>query len=141
VLGRVGALGEDACAFDDDIGADFLPGNLGRVLFIENPKLAFTHFYPIGRRIDLLLERVMNGIIFEQMRQSLYVPEIVNPDDLNLLVFQRRPKNKTPDAPESVDAHFYSCHYFLPPPDGSNFRRFSNYFTINPGVAECGRQA
>ena len=57
---------------------------------------------------DLVRQIAQDGIVFQQMSQSLGVGKIVDRHEFDVAVIERSSKHVSPDASESVDAYFNS---------------------------------
>src|SRR5262245_47303229 len=99
-------VGEASGGFDDYLRADLFPGNLGRVFLGEDAEVVAGHLDGVFGEGDLLFQVAEDRIVFEQVRESLGVGQIINRDEVNLLVAQSRPQDVAPDTAKTINANF-----------------------------------
>ena len=108
LLGQL-ALGELAGRLDHDLGADGFPIELGRVLLGEHLDVLAVDADEVCAGGNFVGQVAKDGVVLQQMGQRLGVGEIVDRDEFQVRVIERRTKNVAADAPEAVDAYF-DCH-------------------------------
>ena len=108
VLGRVVALGEEAGRFEDDVDAEVLPGQLGRVAHREHLELVAVDRDGVFSRFDLRVQVAEHRVVLEQVRQRRRVGEIVHRDEIDVLVAERGAHDVAADAAEAIDANLHS---------------------------------
>ena len=102
-----GAGGEDAGAFDDDVDAQVLPGELGRILDGQGANLFAVDDEVLGIVFDFALEAAVVAVVLEQRGEHLVVGQIVDRDDLELAgAAVQQAKGEAADATETVDGDF-----------------------------------
>ena len=105
MLFGVGALGEQAGGFDDDIGADRSPVDFAGVFGLENfEALAFDAdgVFGVGNFVGQVAE---NGVVLQQVREGLGVGDVVDGHKLNVFVVQRGAHDVASDAAKAVDSY------------------------------------
>ena len=108
------ARGEQSRRFDNDLHAKFAPRQLGRIAFGQHlQRLAVEKNSP-ALSFDLMTERPVDRIVFEQMRERGRVGNVVDGDDFDIFFGQRRPQKHPADPAESVNPDFYR-HRSIPP--------------------------
>ena len=101
----VGAFGEEAGGFDDDIRSDGGPIDFGGILGLENLEaLAFDGDGVIGMG-DLVGQIAEDGVVFQKVRESFRVGDVIDGDELDVLIVERSAHNVATDAAEAVDAN------------------------------------
>jgi hypothetical protein len=108
VLRGGGAIGEEAGRLEDDVDAKRPPAQFGRVSLREDLELVALHRDAAVLRLDARLQVADHRVVFEQVREGIRARQIVDGDEIDVLVAQRRPHDVPPDAPESVDPDPYS---------------------------------
>ena len=74
---------------------------------------------PLGQLIilgfDASLQRAVNGIVLQQVGESLGIGEIVDRDELHFGIAERRAQDVTSDSAKPVDSNSYSHDQGNPP--------------------------
>src|SRR5712692_463406 len=104
---------EPARRFDHDLRAHRLPRNRRRVALREYPEFFALNLDSVFRRRNIMMKIAQHRIVFQEVRQRLCISDVVDRDEIDILVTERRTKNIAPNATEPVDPHF-NCHA-LPP--------------------------
>src|SRR5580704_1365961 len=112
MLLRVGALGEKASGFDDEVRADAGPIYFARILHLENLERFALDGYGIVGVGDVVRKIAENRVVLEQVREGFGVGNIVDGDELDVLVIERSAHDIPSDAAEAVDTYL-DGHYFL----------------------------
>src|SRR2546430_401650 len=86
-----------------DRAAARAPGKLRGVALRDDLNRASVDHDGVAFGLDRLLERAVDRVVFEQMRQRRRVRDVVDRDDIELRFVERRPKEHPPDAAEAVD--------------------------------------
>ena len=118
VGGGLVAGGEDARAFQRDLDAEFLVGQLGRVALGGHLDRAAADVDRVAGDLHLMRELAVHRIVAEQVGVGLDRAEIVDGDDLDVRTagFDDGAQNIAPDASETVDRDLHS-HFPVPFPD------------------------
>ena len=115
---RLGGVGEEAGALDDDLRAFLGPGNLRGILVREDANLlAVDRDVVVVHDLDGAIEAAVGGVVAEEVGVGRGVGNIVDRDDLDVvgMPLQDRLQALPADAAESVDA--YTCrHCVCAPP-------------------------
>ena len=91
VLGGVGALGEEAGGFDHDLGADLAPGQRRRGPSRQKTAMFLpSTIRPFSSKLTSFFSVPCDGVILEQVGQRLGVGQIVDADDFDVTLLQRR---------------------------------------------------
>src|SRR5207248_852825 len=109
-----GRVGEQAGRLDDDLRAELLPGNVGRVALSGDLNFASVDDEGLFTRLDLARIIAVIAVVFEQVGVGRRVEQIVDADDLDVvgMAFEQRLEDLAPDSAEAVDAYAY-CHWRL----------------------------
>src|SRR3990172_7041482 len=100
---------EEAGGLEHDLDAEFLPGEVGRVALVQEPKLDVPGADGSVERLYLLLEGAEDRVVLEQVGHRLRVAEIVDGDELDVRSpLSRGPGEVPSDPPETVDPHPYA---------------------------------
>jgi hypothetical protein len=83
MLDGVRPLGVLAGRFEDDIGAQFLPGELADLFFRQDLDLLSVDDDGVAVDKDFALETAQNGVVFQEVGQRLGVGDVVRRDDLD----------------------------------------------------------
>ncbi|MPM90357.1 hypothetical protein SDC9_137478 [bioreactor metagenome] len=104
---------EEAGGFDDDVGADFVPLQTGRILFGGQTDAVAVDDQEIAVDGDVAVEDAVDRVVLEHVGQVIGIKQIVDADNLNVLaeVFDRGAEHHTANAPETVDTDF---NHFVP---------------------------
>ncbi len=112
MLLSVHALGEEAGGFDDDIGANGSPIDLGGILGLKNLEALPFHGDRVIGMCHLVRKVAEDGVVLQKVREGLRVGDVVDGDELDVLVVKRGAHDVATDAAEAVDADL-NGHYFL----------------------------
>src|SRR5277367_3839050 len=107
LVGVVG-VGETACGFEHDLGADGLPRELGRVFFGKNLEALAVDGNTVRSRRYLVVQVAENGVVLQQVGERFRISEIVDGYEFDIWVFERGAQHVATDAPEAVNAYFDS---------------------------------
>ena len=105
-------VGEEAGGFDDDLGADGGPVELGRVALGENFDLLAVDGDEVGAVGDLVWQVAEDGVVLEQVGQGGGGGEVVYGYEFDVWVAESAAEDVASDAAEAVDAYLYCCHDF-----------------------------
>jgi hypothetical protein len=101
----LGLLQEETGAFQHVFGADVAPLQVrGIALGGEADLLAVDDQRALGG-LDRALERAVNGVILQHVRQLRGVEQIVDAHDLDIRMIRGRAEHQPADASKSIDAH------------------------------------
>ena len=112
---RFFGVGENACAFIDDVDVHFFPRQVVRIAFSQD----FDGFAVDGNRIvgggNFTGERTVNGIEFQQMSVGFRRTEVVNRNDVDVRTtgFRQSAESQTTDTAETINRNA-NCHVFSP---------------------------
>src|SRR5215216_7449457 len=134
MLARPLAVGEPSVVFNDEIDSEILPGQLFGIFRRENLDRLAVNQDPIFLRLDGALEHAMDRIVLEQMRERLCVGEVVDCDELEFLVVQRRTKYVPSDAAEAINADPYG-HGICPLDDRMKVKTNKKAGPVEPACA------
>ena len=107
---RFFCIGEEAGGFDDDLGADGSPVELGWVALCEDLDLLAVYGDKVRAVGDLLLEVTEDGVIFEEVGQGGGGGEVVDGDEFDVWVAEGGTEDVASNAAEAVNAYLYWCH-------------------------------
>ena len=115
VGGGLVAGGEDARAFQRDLDAEFLVGQLGRVALGGHLDRATADVDRVAGDLHVMRELAVHRIVAEQVGVGLDRAEIVDRDDLDVRTagLDDGAQNVAPDASEPVDRDLHS-HFPVP---------------------------
>ena len=102
--GRV-AIGEEAGRFEDDVDAEILPRQLRRIADRQHLELVAADRDRVVFRRDVRVQIAEHRVVFEKMRERLGAGEIVDGDEVDVLVAERRAHDVPADAAEPVDTY------------------------------------
>ena len=105
---------EESGGFDDDIGVDFIPLQVGRALFRGQADLVAVDDEVVALDRDVGLELAVDRIILQHVGEILGIEQVVDADDLDVLaeILDRSPEDHPADPAETVDAN--SDHFDFP---------------------------
>src|SRR6266853_2152069 len=112
MLLRVNAFGEKASGFDHDIGPDGRPIDFRWILGLENLETPPFHGDGLIGMRHVVGQIAEDGVVFQEVRESFGVGDVVDGHELNILVVERGAHDVATDAAETVDANL-DGHYFL----------------------------
>ena len=109
-----GRVGEQSGRLDDDLCAELLPGNVGRVALSGDLNLAPVDDERLFARLDLTWIVAVIAVVFEEVGVGRRVEQIVDADDLDVIrmAFEQRLEDLATDSAEAIDAYAY-CHWRL----------------------------
>src|SRR5690625_1871862 len=108
------SVDETAGGFDHDVNIEFAPGQFGRIGLSGCTERAAAHSDGVIGVGDILCQTTQDGVVLQQMSQSLVVSEVVNAYNLNISTgFQNGPVEVASDTAETVNTNA-NCH-FSPP--------------------------
>ena len=98
---------EEARGFDDDVGADVVPLELGRILDCGQADFPAVDDKRAALDGDGALEASVHGIVLETVGEVVGLEQVVNADHFDVgKIAHRGAKHHAADAAESIDAHF-----------------------------------
>ena len=105
-----GLLGqEETGTFDDDVGADFIPLQVGRVLLGRQANLLAIDDQGVAIDGDVALEIAMHGVVLQHVGQIVGLQQVVDADHFDPgEILGDGAKRHATDAAETVDANFDS---------------------------------
>src|ERR1700688_1584977 len=106
---RVIGVGEMAGGFDDDLRADGLPGQGSGIFFLEDFNDLAIDRNAVGPGSNFVGKVAENGIVLQQMGESLRIGEVVDGHEIQVFVCECGAKNVASDASKTINANFY-CH-------------------------------
>ena len=92
VLGGRGALGEAAGGLDDDVDAELLPRQLGRVGLGGDADALAVDDERVVLDLDRPREHAVDGVVLEQVAQGLRVGEVVDRHELDVGALPAAPR-------------------------------------------------
>ncbi len=103
---------EEARGLDDDLGADFVPLELRRILLSREADLLAINDHGRTFDLDVVLERSVNGIELQHVREIIWIEKIVDANDFDVRreVFNRRAENHPPNTAETINTNL-DCHF------------------------------
>ncbi len=105
---------EQAGGFDDHLHAEFAPRQFGGIALRQDLERLAVEENNTAFGLDLMAQRAVDGIEFEQMRESGRVGDVVDGYDLEFLFGQGRAQEHSADPAESVYPDFYRHRSILP---------------------------
>src|ERR1700688_3507108 len=111
---RLVARGEKSRRFDDHLHAELAPWQLAGIALREDRQLLAVEEDMAAFGFDFMLEDAVDRIVFEQMREGRRVGDIVDGDDFDFFLSQRRAEEHPADSAESVNPNLYR-HRSIPP--------------------------
>ena len=105
----LGPVGKVAGRFDDNLRANFCPGQLGRVALGPDLDLLAVDGDEILAGGDLILDVAQNRVVLEQVSQRCRAGQVVDGDKIDFGVAKRGAQNVAANAAEAVDTNLY-CH-------------------------------
>lgn len=106
----IGTAGETAGAFENDVGSELGPRNIGGIAFGANRnRFAVDNESVVGEGDLTTLETAVGAVVLEKNREILRVRQIVDPDDVEFFGgFHHATENETTDTTETVDTNIDS---------------------------------
>ena len=104
MLGGIVALGELAGRLEHDVDAEILPRQLRRILLREHLELIAADLDGVAGGADRHGEVAEHRVVFQQVRERRRVGDVVDRDDVDVVVRQRRAHDVAADSSEPVDA-------------------------------------
>jgi hypothetical protein len=105
-------VGEEAGGFDDDLGADGGPVELGGVALGEDLDLLAVDGNAVGAVGDLVREVAEDGVVLEKVGEGGGGGEVVYGYEFDVWVADCAAEDVASDAAEAVNAYLYCCHDF-----------------------------
>ena len=105
VLRGVFALGEPAGRFEDDVDADILPRQQRRILLREDLELIAADLDRVAGRAHRHRQVAEHRVVLQQVRQRRRVGDVVDGDDVDVVMRERRAQDVAADPSEPVDAN------------------------------------
>ncbi|MNL55853.1 hypothetical protein D3C87_1792960 [compost metagenome] len=102
----LGRVGEDAGRLDDELRAELLPGDRGRVALGRDLDLAAVDDDGGVGVIDRAGVDAVDRVVLEEVRERLGVRQVVDADELELGVLEADAQHLATDATETVNPHF-----------------------------------
>ena len=98
---------EQTRRLDDDVGADFVPFQLGRILDRGETNLLAVDDQRVAIDGNRALELTVDRVVLQHVREIVRLEQIVDAHDLDIReVLRRCSKHHAPDATETIDADF-----------------------------------
>ena len=130
MLGGGVAVGEEAGRLEHDVDAEVLPRQLRRIAQRQHLELVAVDRDAVVLGLDVRVQVAEHRVVLQQVRERVRARQIVDRDEVDVLVAERRAHDVAADAAEPVDADPDS-HHVLPQPrmrsDGQTF-----HSTISP---------
>jgi hypothetical protein len=111
VLHGIFRVRKESGGFHHHFRAQRIPVDLRRVLGGENFDLLVADGDRIGIRGDRFGERSEHGIVFQKVRQSLRIGNVIYRHELHIVPVQACTDNIPANAAEAVNTYF-DCHFF-----------------------------
>ena len=105
----LGGVGEVAGGFDDDLGADGGPVELGGIALGEDLDLLAVDGDEVVACGDVVVQVAEDGVVLEQVSQGRRAGQVVDGDKFDFGIAERGAENVAANAAEAVDANLY-CH-------------------------------
>src|SRR6185312_13501949 len=111
VLVCVGRVGEPAGRFENDIDTELAPWQRGGVALGENLHIVSVDAECSLAVGDVAIERAVDGIVLEEVRQRLCVSEVIDSDEVDVChsLFKGGADYLPSDSSKAVDANT-NCH-------------------------------
>ena len=114
VLRRRFAVFELTRRFDDDVDAQFLPGNIGRIRVVRDGDAAAVDnqlalCFIIGY---IVIPATVDGVEFQEIRHDGTYGTIIDSCDFNFRLQQGRTERAAANPAKTADTYFY-CHVFF----------------------------
>ena len=88
-------VGEEAGRLDDDVGAELLPGQRGRVALLEGADLAAADDDVLVVVAHVLRQPAEDAVVLEQVGQRLVVGQVVGAHDLDVGALRQRRRGRS----------------------------------------------
>ena len=108
---------EEAGGLDDDVGADFVPLEGGRILLGREADRLAVDDEVRAVYLDVVIEDAVHGIVLQHVSEVVGIEQVIDAHDLDVVreVLNSRAENHAADAAEAVDANLDShflCYSF-----------------------------
>ena len=105
LLGFVG-IGEFAGGFQHHLRAHAVPGQRGRIFFLEDLDRLAVDRNAVRAGRDGVRQVAEDGIVLQKMGERFRIGEIVDRHEFNVLVGERGANNVAPDASKTINGNF-----------------------------------
>jgi hypothetical protein len=75
---------EEAGGFDDDIGADFVPLEAGRIAFLRQADALAIDHQRVAVHRDVALEAAMHRVVLQHVREVVGLEQVIDADDFDV---------------------------------------------------------
>ena len=106
-FGGVLGIGEFARRFNDDLGAQRRPIDLGRIFRRENFELLAVNDDRVAVGFHVGAQRAEDRVVLQQVSQRLGVGQVVGGDKFDVGASERGANDIATDTAEAVDANFH----------------------------------
>ena len=103
VLGGVVAVGEEAGRLEHDVDAEILPRQLRRIAQRQHLELVAVDRDAVALRLDSRVQVAEHRVVLQQVRERVRARQVVDRDEVDILVAERRPHDVAADPAEPVD--------------------------------------
>ena len=141
VLRRGVAIREEAGGLEHDVDAEVLPRQLRRIAQRQDLERVAVDRDRVVLGLDPGVQVAQDRVVFQQVRERCRAGQIVDGDEVDVLVAQRRAHDVAADSTEPVDTYTY-CHRC--PPDKRFILQYgSRVHSLQPALARdfCRRVA
>ena len=98
---------EEAGGLDDDVGADFIPLEVGGVLLGGQADLVAIDDEGGAFDLDVVVEAAVDGVVLQHVGEVIGIEQVVDADDFDVLeVLDCGAEDHTADAAKPIDANF-----------------------------------
>ena len=99
---------EETGGFDDDIGADFVPLQIGRILLRGQADLLAVDDQVAAVDFDIGFEFAVDRVILQHVGEVFGFEQVVDPDDFDVIaeVLDRSAEDHAADTAETIDTNF-----------------------------------
>src|SRR5262245_26393651 len=105
VLRRGVAVGEEPGRLEHHVDAEILPRQLRRILHRQHLELVAVDRDAVLFGFDACVQVSKHRVVLQQVGERMGVGEIVDGDEVNLAIAERRPHDVPADAAEPVDSY------------------------------------
>ena len=91
-------------------------GRIGRMVFRGEADLLAVDDHRVALDLDFLLERAVDRVVLEHVREVVRIEEVVDADHFDVVreVLDRGAEHHAADTAEAVDTNFDSHFFFTP---------------------------
>ena len=135
----------ETCALQNNVNADFAPGELGSVCFFINCKgfavycdcVSFVvSFNSVKIFADFAAVSALCCVVFQQISKHRGLCEVVDSNNIITFCTKHLTESQTSDTTETVNRNFY-CHNNFPPKINIIFYFVSFYYNLKKYASFC----